>query len=126
MSQGSLNPKIRFLFPHGSINPKIRIPSQNVSPVAFLLTHKKTQRRIDKHESEYRGHPFSASGIFIHPIIKDRSNNDPFSTVAYFCIALKGMCFFPLASTEDDVIDAVRDVFPEKFYRRRFTGQLSW
>ena len=47
MSQGSLNPKIRFL-------------GQNVCPVACL----QTDRHTDRHESDYCGHPFRVSGVF--------------------------------------------------------------
>ena len=43
MSQGSLDPKIRFL-------------GQKVCSVARVQT--------DRHESEYRGHPFRVSGFF--------------------------------------------------------------
>ena len=56
MSQGSFNPKIRFL-------------GQKVCSVSRIQT--------DTHESEYRGHPFRVSGIFLLPIsrIGPISNN---------------------------------------------------
>ena len=47
MSQGSLNPKIRFL-------------GQKVYSVA----RPQTDRQTDRHESEYRGYPFKVSGCF--------------------------------------------------------------
>ena len=47
MSQGSLDPKNRFL-------------CQKVCYVA----HARTDRHTDRHESEYRGHPFRVSGFF--------------------------------------------------------------
>ena len=47
MSQGSLDPKIRFLV-------------QKVCYVARVHT----ERHTDKHESEYKGHPFRVSEIF--------------------------------------------------------------
>ena len=40
----------------GSLDPKIRFLGQKVSSVA--------RRQTDRHESEYRGHPFRVSGIF--------------------------------------------------------------
>ena len=43
MSQGTLNPKIRFL-------------GQKMCSVAWL--------RTDRHESDYCGHPFRVSGVF--------------------------------------------------------------
>ena len=49
MSQGSLDPKIRFI-------------GQKVCSVARVQTHRhtdtQTHRHTDRHESEYRGHPF--------------------------------------------------------------------
>ena len=45
MSQGSLNPKIRFL-------------GQNVCSVAGAQTHRHTDRHTYRHENENRGHPF--------------------------------------------------------------------
>ena len=47
MSQGSLNPKIRFL-------------GQKLCPVA----RGQTDRQTDTHESDYRGHPFRVSGVY--------------------------------------------------------------
>ena len=57
MSQGSLNPKIRFL-------------GQKLCPVAHSHTHTYTHTRTythtqtDTHESDYCGHPFGVSGVF--------------------------------------------------------------
>ena len=50
MSQGSLDPKIRFL-------------CQKVCSVA-RGRHIDTLTDTDTHESEYRGHPFMVSGTF--------------------------------------------------------------
>ena len=58
MSQRSFNPKIKFL-------------DQKVCPVARAQTHRRTDR-----QSENRGHPFRVSGIFLQPIIKERSKID--------------------------------------------------
>ena len=51
MSQGPFSPKIRFL-------------GQKVCPVARARTDGRTNRQTDRHESEYRGHPFRVSGFF--------------------------------------------------------------
>ena len=51
MSQGSLDPKIKFL-------------GQKVCSVARVHTDRQTHTQTDRHESEYRGHPFSVSGMF--------------------------------------------------------------
>ena len=45
-----------FLISQGSLNPKIRFLAQNLWSVARVHT--------DTHESEYRGPPFRVSGIF--------------------------------------------------------------
>ena len=65
----SKNKKMRFfLISQGSLNPKIRFLGQNVCSVAWLQTdrqtHRQTDRHTDRHESEYRGHPYRVSGIF--------------------------------------------------------------
>ena len=53
----SKNKKMRFfLMSQGSLNPKIRFLGQKVCSVAHGQT--------DTHESEYRGHPFRVSGCF--------------------------------------------------------------
>ena len=49
-----------FLRSQGSFNPKIRFLGQKVCSVAREQTHTQT----DTHESEYREHPFRVSGIF--------------------------------------------------------------
>ena len=49
-----------FLISQGSLNPKIRFLGQKVWPVARGRTDAKT----DRHESENRGHPFIVSGVF--------------------------------------------------------------
>ena len=54
-------PKMRFfLIAQGSFNPKIRFLGQKVCPVA----RSRTDTQTDRHQSEYRGHPFRVSGIF--------------------------------------------------------------
>ena len=53
----SKNKKMRFfLMSQGSFNPKIRFLGQKVCPVARRQTH--------THESDYCGHPFRVSGVF--------------------------------------------------------------
>ena len=52
----SKNKKMRFfLMSQGSLDPKIRFLGQRVCSVAREQTH--------RHKSEYRGHPFRVSGI---------------------------------------------------------------
>ena len=63
-----------FLMSQGSLDPKIRFLDQKVCSVARKQTHTYTHT----HEREYRGHPVRVSGIFpsfLQPTIKDRSNN---------------------------------------------------
>ena len=64
-----------FLMSQGSLNPKIRFLGQKVWPVARGRTHTQTGSQTDRHESDYRGHPFRVSGVFPLPIIKDRPKN---------------------------------------------------
>ena len=60
----SKNKKMRFfLMSQGSLDPKIRFIGQKVCSVARVHT----DRQTDRHESEYRGHPFRVSGIFPSP-----------------------------------------------------------
>ena len=49
-----------FLMSQGSLDPKIRFLGRLVCHVA----RGQTDRHTDRHESEYRGHPFRVSGIF--------------------------------------------------------------
>ena len=70
-----------FLMSQGSFNPKIRFLGQKVCPVARLHTDRQTDtqthRQTDTQESDYCGHPFRISGFqefFLQPMIKDRSN----------------------------------------------------
>ena len=49
-----------FLMSQGSLDPKIRFLGQQVCSVARVQTDIQT----DRHEIEYRGHPFRVSGIF--------------------------------------------------------------
>ena len=61
----SKNKKMRFfLMSQGSFDPKIRFIGQKLCTVARVQTHRQTHRQTDRHESEYRGHPFRVSGIF--------------------------------------------------------------
>ena len=56
----STNKKMRFfLMSQGSLNPKIRFLGQKVCPVARGHTDRQTHR----HESDYCGHPFRVSGV---------------------------------------------------------------
>ena len=56
----SKNKKMRFfLMSQGSLNPKIRFQGQKVWPVA----RSQTDGRTDIHEREYRGHPFNVSEV---------------------------------------------------------------
>ena len=57
----SKNKKMRFfLMSQGSLDPKIRFLGQNVCSVA----REQTDTQTDRHESEYRGYPFRVSGFF--------------------------------------------------------------
>ena len=57
----SKNKKMRFfLMSQGSFNPKIRFLGQKVCPVARV----RRDTHTDTHESENRGHPFRVSGVF--------------------------------------------------------------
>ena len=53
--------KCYFLMSQGSLNPKIRFLGQNVCTVACL----RTNRQTDTHtrESDYCGYPFRVSGV---------------------------------------------------------------
>ena len=66
----SKNKKMRFfLMSQGSLNPKIRFLCQKVCPRSCLHTVIRTYR-----QSDYCGHPFRVSGFFLQPITKDRPN----------------------------------------------------
>ena len=57
--------KIRFLLmSEGSLNPKIRFLGQKVCPAAHERTNGQTHRLTDTHERDYWGHPFRVSGVF--------------------------------------------------------------
>ena len=75
MSQGSLDPKNRFL-------------GQKMSPVARV----QTDRQTDTHKSEYRRHPFRVSGFFsfnlssrIGPIYNMKTSQSQSITFRYLC-----------------------------------------
>ena len=58
----SKNKKMRFfLMSQGSLDPKIRFIGQKLCSVARA----QTDRQTDRHESDYCGHPtFRVSGVF--------------------------------------------------------------
>ena len=56
----SKNKKSFFLMSQGSLDPKIRFLGQKVCSVARVHT----DRQTDRHESEYIGHSFRGSGFF--------------------------------------------------------------
>ena len=57
----SKNKKMRFfLMSQGSLDPKIRFIGQKVCSVTCVQTDRQTHR----HESEYTGHPFRVLGFF--------------------------------------------------------------
>ena len=59
----SKNKKMRFfLMSQGSLDPKIRFIGQKVFSVTRVQTDGHTDTQTDRHESEYRGHPFRVSG----------------------------------------------------------------
>ena len=49
-----------FLMSQGSLNPKIRFLGQKVCTAA----RERTDGHTDRHESDYCGHPFRVSGVF--------------------------------------------------------------
>ena len=49
-----------FLMSQGSLDPKIRFLDEKMCSVARV----QTDRQTDRHESEYRGHPFKVLGVF--------------------------------------------------------------
>ena len=59
-----------FLMSQGSFNPKIRFLGQKVCPVARPQTDTQTHTKVNTD----RGHPFRVSGFFLQPVIKDRPN----------------------------------------------------
>ena len=57
--------------------PRILQSKNQVPRPKGVLCSSVTDRQTDRHESEYRGHPFKVSvffQIFLQPIIKERSN----------------------------------------------------
>ena len=75
----SKNKKMRFfLISQGSLNPKIRFLGQNVCSVAWLQTDRQTHRHTDTQTHTKVKTEDTLSGFqeyFLQPIIKDRSNN---------------------------------------------------
>ena len=67
----SKNKKNVCLMSQGSLDPKTRFLGQKVCSLASLCAV--------RHKSEYRGHPFRVREFFLQPIIKDRSNAEKFS-----------------------------------------------
>ena len=60
----SKNKKMRFfLMSQGSLNPKIRFLCQKVFPVACLRTDIQTCTQTDT-QNDYCGHPFRVSGFY--------------------------------------------------------------
>ena len=53
-----------FLMSQGSLDPKIRFLGQKMCSVVRIQTDTQTDTHTDRHESEYRGHPFRVSGVF--------------------------------------------------------------
>ena len=54
-----------FLMSQGSLNPKIRFLGKKKNVLGSSLTDKQTHRQTDTHEREYRGgHPFGGLGFF--------------------------------------------------------------
>ena len=65
----SKNKKMRFfLMSQGSLDPKIRFLCENVCSVAHLQTHRQTRRQTDTKVNT------GFQDFFLQPIIKDRSN----------------------------------------------------
>ena len=63
----SKNKKMRFfIMSQGSFNPKNRFLGQNVCSVARVQTHRQTGTKVNTEDR--------VSGFFLQPIIKDRSN----------------------------------------------------
>ena len=72
----SKNKKMRFfLMSQGSLNPKIRFLGQKVCPVARSQTHTQTHRQTHRVTTE--GTLSGVQDFFLQPIIKDRPNNKP-------------------------------------------------
>ena len=73
----SKNKKMRFfLISQGSLNPKIRFLGQNVCSVAWLQTDRQTHRHTDTQTHTKVKTEDTLSGFqefFLQPIIKDRS-----------------------------------------------------
>ena len=59
-----------FLMSQGSLNPKIRFLGQKMWSVAWL----RTDRQTDTHESDYCGPHSGFKEFFFQSIIKDRPN----------------------------------------------------
>ena len=69
----SKNKKMRFfLMSQGSYNPKIRFLGQKVCPVARLRTDTQTDTKVNTVEDTLSGF----QKFFLQPIIKERSKND--------------------------------------------------
>ena len=78
----SKNKKMRFfLMSQGSFNPKIRFLVEKVCPVACLQTDRRTDR-----QSDHCGHPFRVSGFFN---LSSRIGPKTFTTLLYETIFKK-------------------------------------
>ena len=85
----SKNKKMRFfLMSQGSFNPKIRFLGQKVYPVARVHTDRHTDRQTHRQTDRQTHTKVTTEGtlsgfqeFFLQPIIKDRPNNESWNTL---------------------------------------------